>query len=104
MLPHIMGRLRLIWSLSPFWGVPERITCLLRQFSSQIIAICTRAVSIRAALTGDVDPVIQALQASQLNSKAPLKLCSLCLQPSHCAQRSLESWQFHCRHASIAWH
>ncbi|BDA42104.1 Dynein heavy chain 2, axonemal [Coccomyxa sp. Obi] len=35
MLPHIMGRLRLIWSLSPFWGVPERITGLLRQFSSQ---------------------------------------------------------------------
>lgn len=64
MLPHIMGRLRLIWSLSPFWGVPERITSLLRRFSTQIIAMCTRAVCVSDALTGDVDPVIQTLQAS----------------------------------------
>ncbi|CAL8461618.1 g1149 [Coccomyxa elongata] len=64
MLPHIMGRLRLIWSLSPFWGVPERITSLLRRFSSQIIAIRTQAICVSDALTGDVDPVIQTLQES----------------------------------------
>ncbi len=64
MLPHIAGRLRLLWSLSPFFGAAERMTGLLRRFCSQIIAVCTRAISVADALTGDVDAVIRKLQVS----------------------------------------
>ena len=64
MLPHIAGRLRLLWSLSPFFGAAERMTGLLRRFCSQIIAVCTRAISVADALSGDVDAVIRKLQVS----------------------------------------
>lgn len=64
MLPHIAGRLRLLWNLSPFFRTPERMTGLLRQFCNQIIAVCTRAISVADALSGDVDAVIRKLQVS----------------------------------------
>ncbi|KAK9909936.1 hypothetical protein WJX75_009720 [Coccomyxa subellipsoidea] len=64
MLPHIAGRLRLLWNLSPFFGTPERMTGLLRQFCNQIVAVCTRAISVADALSGDVDAVIRKLQDS----------------------------------------
>ena len=62
MLPQILKRVRLLWSLSAFYSSPERLTGLLRRVSNQLIAVCTAAVSVPDALCGDAGAVLAVLQ------------------------------------------
>jgi hypothetical protein len=64
LLPGILSMLRLIWNLSSHYNTPERIHGLLRRCCNAIINASTAAVSLSDALQGNVEGVLNTLQAS----------------------------------------
>ena len=63
-LPELLGRIRVIWSISKYYNTEERLTALLRKLSSEIIARGKASLSVRDILGGDVEGSITKLAAA----------------------------------------
>ena len=64
LLPHLLNCIRMIWSTSPFFSIPERLTRLLRKVSNAMIHRCTAKIHLPDIFDGDAQKAIQALQES----------------------------------------
>lgn len=61
-LPDLLLRIRLIWSLSSFYNNNEHISGLLRKVSNEIIKRFRNYIDLQQILDGDVEVAIQKLQ------------------------------------------
>eukprot|EP00879_Flechtneria_rotunda_P019356 GHRR01020328.1.p1 GENE.GHRR01020328.1~~GHRR01020328.1.p1 ORF type:complete len:1679 (+),score=578.13 GHRR01020328.1:143-5179(+) len=64
LLPQILDRIRMIWCLSRFYNIPERITSLLKRLSNEVINRCSAALRLGDIFTGDVSGPMDILQQS----------------------------------------
>jgi dynein heavy chain len=63
-LPELLSRIRVIWSISKFYNTEERLTALLRKLSSEIISRGCASLSVASILGGDVEGSLAALAAA----------------------------------------
>lgn len=63
-LPELLSRIRVIWSISKFYNTEERLTALLRKLSSEIISRGCASLSVDSILGGDVEGSLTALAAA----------------------------------------
>lgn len=57
LLPGILHRVRLVWTLSRFYNTPERILSLLRKIGQEVTARCAARISLTSLFNGDAIPV-----------------------------------------------
>jgi dynein heavy chain len=64
LLPHLLNCIRMIWSTSTFYRIPERLTRLLRKVSNEMIQRCRAKISLEEIFDGDAEKAIVALKES----------------------------------------
>eukprot|EP01049_Picozoa_sp_SAG25_P003167 SAG25_NODE_178_length_12673_cov_19.868459_7_plen_1726_part_01 len=64
LLPHLLNCIRMIWSTSTFFRIPERLTRLLRKVSNELIHRCRAKISLEEIFEGDAKKAIKALNES----------------------------------------
>lgn len=66
LLPSILDRIRVVWSLSRCYNTPERITSLLQKLSNEIINRCCAALRVEEIFNGNVLGAMEVLQQSMV--------------------------------------
>jgi dynein axonemal heavy chain len=61
LLPDILNRIRMIWTVSTYYHSHERLTGLLRKVSNQIISQCSQKIDLNEIFNGDVSAAMTAL-------------------------------------------
>ncbi|OQR95763.1 dynein heavy chain, partial [Thraustotheca clavata] len=62
LLPRLLNSIRLIWMYSRYYNTEDRITSLLRKVSNEIIALCSKTISLENIFKGDVQSSIRNLE------------------------------------------
>jgi dynein heavy chain len=62
LLPHLLNCIRMIWSTSSFYKIPERLTRLLRKVSNELIHRCRSTISLEEIFEGDAQKAMVMLQ------------------------------------------